>query len=1655
MTNTVGAANIELSVDSTGVETGLARAESAVTRTGRTIQNFGNNGAAAIDSIGAGANGAASRVDSATRSLIGSIQRTTATMEAGSRSSREYYEALANQRGINRDALRPYLDQLDAVASRQRVATAAVDASNPALARVGVSAAQTAAALRGVPAQFTDIVTSLQGGQAPLTVFLQQGGQLRDMFGSAGGAARALGGYISGLINPVTLAAAAVGVLAVAYNQGSKEADGYERALVTTGNAAGTTSGQIADMARSISAVVGTQGKAAETLTAMAAGGQVAGDNLERFSRVAIEMERTVGKSVEDTVADLTALGKAPLEASKKLSEQYRYLTAATYDQIRALLEQGRTEEAAATAQQAYIDAFDERSKKLEGRLGVIERSWRAVKDAAASTWDTILGIGREETTGQKLEGASNVLMMKQSSLSAREARGEGNDKASQQLRDDIKAIQAYKKELEGQADAASRLVAIETGRQALDKADIEWKEQGLKLLSKQKQLEKEIADARKNGFEAGYSNDEIEKRVAAIQKKYASTSSNDGVDAQIEAVKRRAGIEESVAQRSRDLLESNRAAGLVAEEQYIQAVEKLDIGAFEREKARLQEELRLAAGKPNSLKEQAALRGQIAEVEANIITRQLQAGNQLNELEVKRNRTAAENYANAVQQQVDYRDSLTGQVKAQQEANEQIGLSATAMAELTASRLEEIAAIKDRKAEVEDSVDLTGRLSAEYRAQAEALRELAKLKREGATKEVTVQAAKEAAAAWKRTSEQIEEALTDALMRGFESGKSFAENLRDTTINMFKTMVLRPTIQGIVSGGPAGGIAAGGSVLQTASGLGSLYNTFAGLGGTVTGVGNLVGSASISAFGAGLSGGAGVADAVAAYQAAGMTSTASALSAGASVSTGITSAIAAIPGWGWAALGAAAIGAYLMNDGPEKDTRLTFTSNNTAGNISINERGNEGKTGQSYIDGYGTGAFGTFGLSSTFWMDGRQDAVQGFIQTVAKVDDALAGFLTTSEKASVTASVTGKSFTAHTGEEGSDPNAKKQLDEVFAARMNAVFAGIEPGLDNLISGFKGASQELATEAAAILQYRQALAASGEAVFGVKVTLQELAALKTPTEAVSVALARVTSEFAATNAVAVTLGRDAGEAFGAVGLSSLKARENLITLAGGLDKLNQNTSAFAQNYLTVAERNSLASKQVAEQMGALGYASVTTKEQFKALVQGLDVSTEAGAKQYAQLIALSGAFATVADTAAEAAKQSLAAKQALADGLLKGADTALSALQQIVNREKAALQKAHEAELEALQGRITLQTEAVTKFKSLADSLKSTLAQMEVPGQAAGTRQQAQADIRTALAIARAGGPLPDADSLKDALSTVTKDASDQFSSYTDYMRDFYATASDVSGLEDLADSSLSVAEKTLAALNAQKDAADAAYQEQIAGLDTLVENGQQQIDVLKGMDTSLLSIAQGIAGLASAISAANANPIASATGGITAAYQAELGRNPDAAGLEFWQGQVASGATVGSVKDAIANSREAQIRDLYTSLLGRDPDSSGMGFWMGGGASIDDIKAGIVNSDEYIKHLRGFAVGTNYVPQTMPALIHEGERIIPAADNRELMQALNKPAQQNDPALLAEIRALREEVALLRTSSVQTAQNTGKTSDLINNISGGGGPLLVQMEPA
>ncbi|ESM74636.1 lambda family phage tail tape measure protein [Klebsiella variicola] len=272
------------------------------------------------------------------------------------------------------------------------------------LGKTGQSAAQTAFAMRMIPAQMTDIIVGLSTGQSPFMVLMQQGGQLKDMFGGIGPAIKGVGGYVLGLINPVTLAAAAVGVLGLAYYKGSQEQDEFYKSLTLSGNLVGKTTGQLADMAARVSVVANsTTGVTAATLNQIVSSGKVAAESLERVTTAVVEISETTGIATEKLVGDFNDIAADPVAAITKLNDQYHFLTLATYNQIKALQDEGNQQDAARVASDTYANAMQQRANDIHQNLGILERAWDSLAKTAKGAWDAMLDIGREQTGTERI----------------------------------------------------------------------------------------------------------------------------------------------------------------------------------------------------------------------------------------------------------------------------------------------------------------------------------------------------------------------------------------------------------------------------------------------------------------------------------------------------------------------------------------------------------------------------------------------------------------------------------------------------------------------------------------------------------------------------------------------------------------------------------------------------------------------------------------------------------------------------------------------------------------------------------------------------------------------------------------------------------------------------------------------------------------------------------------------------------------------------------------------------------------------------------------------------------------------------------------------------------------------------------------------------
>lgn len=530
------------------------------------------------------------------------------------------------------------------------------------LGSMQMSAKQTAAALRGVPAQFTDIVVSLSSGQQPLTVLLQQGGQLKDMFGGVGAAARALGGYVVGLISPLTLLAGGIAAVGVAYYQGSKEQDAYNKALIMTGNRAGTTAAALEQMASLLGKKGYSQSGAADALAELAGTGRIGAAELEKFAAVALDLEKRVGVPVKNTVNDLAELGKAPVDASIKLNEQYGYLTTATLAQIKALQDQGRQDDAAAVAQQAYASAMGQRADEMAQHLGRMERAWNAVKSAAVGAWNAMVNV----VNGREVDPRVKQLESLQAQLAAREGQAatqggdpawaKGNAKLNSQINALKEALNLDKARAAQEAkDRAIQDAGISAYKEvaALSERSRSKQEQLNDALEVYRQRLTKIREARTNEkdpqlaakLDAELSPAQIAKNEAAIRKQFADKSGAGRGAQAIQTAGRRLDLselqnamrqEQAMIGQQQQQLEISRAAGLLSLEDYyaqkralIEKNSTVEESAIKQQIERLESEKTKGADAINVQKQLTDLRGKLA-------VRQIQTQNELADADQK-----------------------------------------------------------------------------------------------------------------------------------------------------------------------------------------------------------------------------------------------------------------------------------------------------------------------------------------------------------------------------------------------------------------------------------------------------------------------------------------------------------------------------------------------------------------------------------------------------------------------------------------------------------------------------------------------------------------------------------------------------------------------------------------------------------------------------------------------------------------------------------------------------------------------------------------------------------------------------------------------------------------------------------------------------------
>lgn len=525
---------LSITIDSRGAEQNANRLTDALDR----MEKSGDSASTSADGVTSSA--AEQRKELA--KLLGQINPTVAALDRLD----DMQEKLAKFKKagiVESDTFVEYRQRIDAM--RQGLTE-----TTTAMGQTGMSAKAMSNNLRMLPAQFTDIAVSLQAGQSPFTVFLQQGGQIKDMFGGIGPAARAVGGYVAGLINPFTLAAAAAGTLAIAYYQGSEESERFNTAIITTGNAAGTSANQLANLADQVSATGTTVGAAAGVLTQLTAAGNRLTPMYAQITQASLAWSKQTGRDIDGVVQSFNDISKSPVEAIKKLDAELNILTATQYANIISLQEQGKTMEAAKLAASIYADEISVRAGEIERNLGSLESAWQSVAGFAKKAWDAMLDVGRDQSLQEQIANTEKLLAERkdgflaslfpddlgagsqstrflegklkqlQNALAANtaQAAADANNKAIQDAgKKAVDTINASYKAGQTQTEKLQKqLVDLDKARAAAQKAGALTAEEETKLAASRKNIEQQIAD--------------IKEREAKKNKPKAATGQNRGV---------------------------------------------------------------------------------------------------------------------------------------------------------------------------------------------------------------------------------------------------------------------------------------------------------------------------------------------------------------------------------------------------------------------------------------------------------------------------------------------------------------------------------------------------------------------------------------------------------------------------------------------------------------------------------------------------------------------------------------------------------------------------------------------------------------------------------------------------------------------------------------------------------------------------------------------------------------------------------------------------------------------------------------------------------------------------------------------------------------------------------------------------------------------
>ncbi len=428
------------------------------------------------------------------------------------------------------------------------------------------------------------------------------------------------------------------------------------------------------------------------------------------------------------------------------------------------------------------------------------------------------------------------------------------------------------------------------------------------------------------------------------------------------------------------------------------------------------------------------------------------------------------------------------------------------------------------------------------------------------------------------------------------------------------------------------------------------------------------------------------------------------------------------------------------------------------------------------------------------------------------------------------------------------------------------------------------------------------------------------------------------------------------------------------------------------------------------------------------------------------------ALADQKSAVARAQQEAAAVWGQLAQSLVQGVASAYQAVQQQV--EAASQQVKTDADERSRKVQTDADTairdleskakDAERSFKTLLDSVDDNIRKLRGDLAGDGGREQALQELRNARAVLASGGQV-DFERLRDAAGTASNIDAAQYGSRLDFQREQARTLQllrevGAGGRQGLAQVTASIAAQQVAVetgADEQIKAIEKARDQQLAALQNQLHEAQGIAGTVINIDRGVSSVAAAIAALNAAATAAkqNTNTWVPTTGGqdVWASTGGAVATKPtgsqsgDTAMIQGRSGQFSIADAQAWVQDRLA---QGDIVGIYARAVAEGIDSRSLDALMGwapGTSLAEALRRG----------LPAFATGSAYVPNTGLALVHQGERIIPAAENAVLMRLISEGGGGGtNAAVVAELRAQLAEMRAMHAELMDGVQAIAHSSE-------------------